>query len=621
MKTTTTLLIVQFIFTFLQAQESRELQTEITDVTVFGMGAQIHRIGNVDVPEGKTKIKITGLTPDLDPKSIQVKANDEVTILSVSHEWNTSSAANSTKALDSLNQIFIRLDKVAGQLKMRQGILDQKLQLLTQNGNLRSETSGVTAAQLQSALTLFEATWMSANQEKIKIAYQLDSLEKLKVSTTRQIGAIRGTPLVSKSEIEILIITDHSTNAQIEVSYIVRNAGWIPKYDIRAKDVSQPIVVMYKAEVHQQTGEVWKNVKLSLSNASPYARQTAPELQTWKLTTLANTTFRRIGPAELAYGTNMVTGRVLDEETGEPLIFANVTVSGHSLGTQTDLDGNFSIMLPQGSNSLIVSYTGFETKNVPVTQQHLDIYLKVGMMLETAVVAGSRSNTFNYSLNGGRVSSMPKAPEQLTVIIENQVSVEFELKNRTTILSDGKNSSLEVQAYEVPAEYHYETAPKADPGAYLIATLTNWEKYHLIEGQANLYFKNTYIGKTILDPLNLSDTLEISLGRDPEILVERIKEDEFTKKTFLGTNTIIEKNFRLTFRNKKQYPIRIQVFDQVPVSVNDAVDVTVTGLTGGIQDEPSGIIKWDFSIDPTSNKELRMSYAVKYPSKERVVLE
>ena len=104
-------------------------------------------------------------------------------------------------------------------------------------------------------------------------------------------------------------------------------------------------------------------------------------------------------------------------------------------------------------------------------------------------------------------------------------------------------------------------------------------------------------------------------------MVERIKEDEFTKKTFLGTNTIIEKNFKLTFRNKKQYPIRIQVFDQVPVSINDVVDVTVTDLSGGIQDERTGIIKWDFSIDPTSNKELHMSYAVKYPSKERVVLE
>jgi hypothetical protein len=66
------------------------------------------------------------------------------------------------------------------------------------------------------------------------------------------------------------------------------------------------------------------------------------------------------------------------------------------------------------------------------------------------------------------------------------------------------------------ADYHYETTPKIDYGAYLIATLANWEKYHLIEGQANLYFNNTYIGKTILDPVNLSDTLEISLAAIPK---------------------------------------------------------------------------------------------------------
>ena len=621
MKTCTTVLILLFIFTNTHAQEKRELKTEITHVTVFSIGAQIHRAGNMEVMEGKTLIRLIGLTPDMDPKSVQVKVNDEVTILSVAHEWNTSSAANNTKNLDSLNRIFSHLDKVAGQLQMRSGVLDQKLNLLTQNSNLRSETSGVTSIQLESALTLFEATWMSANQEKLLIGHQLDSLERLKAETTKQIAVIRGTPLISKSEIEVLVITDHSTSAQLEISYIVKNAGWIPKYDIRAKDVSQPIVVMYKAEVHQQTGEVWKNVKLSLSSASPYTRQTAPELQTWKLTTLANTTFRRIGPSEHAYGTGMVTGRVTDVETGEPLIFANVMVSGHPLGTQTDMNGDFSILLPQGASSLEVSYTGYTSQTVAITKQLMSIRLKSGMQLESVEIVGSRNRATDYYTDGVRLNSMSKAPEQLTVIIENQVSVEFELKNLTTILSDGKNSSLEVQTYEIPAAYHYETAPKADRGAYLIATLTNWEKYYLIEGQANLYFKNTYIGKTILDPLNLSDTLEISLGRDPEVLVERIKEDEFTKKTFLGTNTIIEKNFKLTFRNKKPYPIRIQVFDQVPVSVNDVVDVTVTGLSGGILDEKSGIIKWDFSIDPTSNKELYMSYAVKYPSKERVVLE
>lgn len=181
------------------------------------MGAQIHRSGSMDIAEGKTLIKLTGLTPDLDPKSLQVKANDEVTILSVAHEWNTSTNAHNNKTLDSLNHVYAQLEKAGDQLSMRSGVLDQKLQLLTLNGNLRSEASGVTAMQLESALVLFEATWMSANQEKLVIGHQLDSLEKLKAETGKQINVIRGTPLVSKSEIEVLIITDHSTTAQLRI--------------------------------------------------------------------------------------------------------------------------------------------------------------------------------------------------------------------------------------------------------------------------------------------------------------------------------------------------------------------------------------------------------------------
>lgn len=620
MKTHCTSLVLCLLINLLHAQDKRELLTEITHVTVFSVGAQIHRSGNMEVTAGKTTIKIVGLTPDLDPKSIQVKGNDAITILSVAHEWNTSNAANSNKAIDSLTLAYKQFDKITSQLKMRMGVLDQKIQFMDKNDNIGSETAGVTADQLESALMLFETTWMNANQEKLTKLNQLDSLERLKRDITNQISLIRGTPLISKSEIEILILAAQPINAQLELSYIVRNAGWIPRYDIRAKDISQPIVVLYKAEVRQQTGEAWKNVRLSFSNASPYARQTAPELKTWKLTTLANTTFKRIGPSTMNDDTRLITGKVMDER-GNPLSYANVNAGGHNLGTQTDVNGDFSILLPIDANALEVEFTGFEAQSIPITQDYMSINMKSGRILNSINAISSRTAGMGYYIDGVRVTNAPKSPEQLTVIIENQVSVQFELENLTTVLSDGKNTTLEVQTYEIPAAYHYETAPKIDHGAYLVATLTNWEKYHLIEGQANLYFKNTYIGKTLLDPLNLSDTLEISLGRDPEVLVERLKEDEFTKKTFLGANTIIEKNIKLTFRNKKQDPIHIQVFDQVPVSINDVINITVTGISGGVHDEQSGIIKWDFSIDPTANKELRLSYAVKYPSKERVVLE
>ena len=159
-----------------------------------------------------------------------------------------------------------------------------------------------------------------------------------------------------------------------------------------------------------------------MSSASPYTRQTAPELQTWKLTTLANTTFRRIGPSEHAYGTGMGTGRVTDVETGEPLIFANVMVSGHTLGTQTDMNGDFSILLPQGASSLEVSYTGYTSQTVAITKQLMSIRLKSGMQLESVEIVGSRNRATDYYTDGVRLNSMSKATSQLPPTLRTTIS-------------------------------------------------------------------------------------------------------------------------------------------------------------------------------------------------------
>jgi hypothetical protein len=184
-----------------------------------------------------------------------VKGNVNFTILSVAHEWNTSSQANNTRAMDSLDLMYKKLDRVTSQLRMRDKVLDQKLGLLNENGQIGSESQGVTVDQLGNALILFENTLMNAYQEKLNISRQLDSLEILKHKITNQISDLRGTPLASKSEVEVLVLTDHAVSSRIEISYIVSNAGWIPRYDIRAKDISQPIELVYKAEVHQHTGE------------------------------------------------------------------------------------------------------------------------------------------------------------------------------------------------------------------------------------------------------------------------------------------------------------------------------------------------------------------------------
>jgi len=62
----------------------------------------------------------------------------------------------------------------------------------------------------------------------------------------------------------------------------------------------------------------------------------------------------------------VVTGTVISEEDGQGLPGATVLVKGTTIGTVTDLDGNFSINVPAGSNMLVISFVGLATQEIPV---------------------------------------------------------------------------------------------------------------------------------------------------------------------------------------------------------------------------------------------------------------
>jgi TonB-linked SusC/RagA family outer membrane protein len=70
-----------------------------------------------------------------------------------------------------------------------------------------------------------------------------------------------------------------------------------------------------------------------------------------------------------------VTGTVLAESNGEPLIGVNILVKGSPLGTMTDLNGVFTVKAKTGE-TLRVSYIGYEAQNVKVTGSNLTIRLK-----------------------------------------------------------------------------------------------------------------------------------------------------------------------------------------------------------------------------------------------------
>ncbi|MCB9296754.1 MAG: TonB-dependent receptor [Lewinellaceae bacterium] len=87
-----------------------------------------------------------------------------------------------------------------------------------------------------------------------------------------------------------------------------------------------------------------------------------------------------------------ITGTVTDANTNEALIGANIVIPGTSTGTITDIDGTYSLEVPEDAASLIFSYTGYAAKEVSIVGlARADVALSAGSVLEEVVVVGYTS--------------------------------------------------------------------------------------------------------------------------------------------------------------------------------------------------------------------------------------
>lgn len=84
-----------------------------------------------------------------------------------------------------------------------------------------------------------------------------------------------------------------------------------------------------------------------------------------------------------------ITGTVTDAQNGEPLIGANILVVGTTTGAVTDVDGSYSLVVPEGATELEFSYTGYTAQRIAIgTSNTLNVNLSAGALLEEVVVIG-----------------------------------------------------------------------------------------------------------------------------------------------------------------------------------------------------------------------------------------
>jgi uncharacterized protein (TIGR02231 family) len=225
---------------------------------------------------------------------------------------------------------------------------------------------------------------------------------------------------------------------------------------------------------------------------------------------------------------------------------------------------------------------------------------------------------------GLSVSKDKKMPESDLIAVNEQKAqfgYEFDIKQPLTLSSDGKTTTTEIARYQLPASYQHLGIPRADTDAFLMADATDWQQHSLLEGEANVYFENSFIGKTILDPTVANDTLHFSLGRDNGIRIQRTKVSARSSRRLLASTQEQNMTWRITVKNSRQEAVSLTLQDQIPVSENSNITVTTEELSGGQLDKSTGIVVWQLQLQPNEQREFIVQYRVKYPKSRNLIVE
>jgi hypothetical protein len=624
------LILFCLIFGNIFGQEitEKEIKTEVNEVTVFIDKAQVTRQKTVELNSGITILKFINLSPFIDAKSVQVKASGDVTVLAVNHQQNFIDKLEKSEEVKKVEE---KLDDLDGQIKLEEtylSILKEELTFLNDNRIVGGKNNELNISTLKEASEFYSTKLTALKLKEIERNKTLENIRKQKNELQNQLNTLTSKKEFASGEILVKVQCKIKTNPSFELSYIVDNAGWYPTYDIRAKTINDPVEIIYKANLRQDTKVDWKNVKLSFSSSNPNSSGVAPELKTYFLDYYSL-------PPVYNKSINSVSGRVLDQENN-PLPGATVMVPETTIGAVTDMNGNYSITLPNNAGYLSFSFIGFKTQTLPITSSVINVKMVEDVTaLDEVVVVGygvQKDEEIDDALQGktagimirGNSSIKSRNSESIAIPFEkteNQTSINFEISTPYTVNSDNKNYSVDMVVYQVPAFFQYYSVPKIEKEAYLIANITGWENYNLLEGEANIFFEGTFVGKSLLDVRFASDTLQLSLGKDKNVIVNREKEKDFETRQFIGSKKEESKSWKTTIKNNKGQEINMVVLDQAPVSKLEEIEVDIQNVSGGKLNKESGEVKWEFTLKPMEKKEFDLKYSVKYPKSRNLTIE
>jgi hypothetical protein len=274
-------IILCFALRIYGVEDTLRVDSKIERVTVFLRGGEEVRGAKVDLPKGTTRIMFDKLSPYIDVNSIQIKSKQDITILSVVHQFNYLEQLAKTEKIKGLEQ---DRDALQQKIETDQGMMmvyKQEEELILSNKKLSSEQMGVNIEELKKAAEFYRAKLTEIKTNQLEINRRIAKYNAGIARINSQLAELNVKQSTKTGEIIVTIAAKEQMGVELVLSYFIDNCGWVPKYNLRAKNVESPLELNYKAEVYQNTGCDWNNIDMILSTGEPLKSGTKPQLEKW----------------------------------------------------------------------------------------------------------------------------------------------------------------------------------------------------------------------------------------------------------------------------------------------------------------------------------------------------
>ena len=202
--------------------------------------------------------------------------------------------------------------------------------------------------------------------------------------------------------------------------------------------------------------------------------------------------------------------------------------------------------------------------------------------------------------------------DQFTTVVHHLISAEFKIDLPYSIKSNNEKHMVLIKTANLDTKFKYYSVPKLDASVYLVAQMTKLDELQLVPGQANIFFDGSYIGETYIDPTTMDDTLNLSLGKDPSIVVKRTLLKKELKDRIIGDKRERTFAYSIEISNQKSSSIEIVIQDQLPITQNADINIESDNFAKGRFDERTGLLEWSFILKAKENKVIDYNFRVKH---------